>query len=366
MSSLHETYNESYEKTTKLIKELKELEKESKIVQEIGEKQQKIPIDEVIKSLYLRHAFYGYILSKVQRCYSYSIPTAAVTLHRVLKINPEFFASLDKTGQMAILEHECLHLAFLHMTRFTAQMQNPTLADLANIAMDCAINQLSNYDIDKNRFVSLEKVREMTKNPYLKELETAEYYFKALIERRDDVEKELKNDPKFQQLLKDISKGHKVSFDESTNENGTIDPIIESAMRNLLQNAKEYHTRINNGIGTTAGNELLKLLPRYVNIDKQVWRRAINKQIGEVPTANKEFVYNKPNRRNKFSNWGSKHTLENNKLYVGLDTSGSVTLNDLELFLGHISKAIKSCDLTIDLLECDTELHIHENLKTMT
>jgi len=349
------------------IKELNDILDEFKTeVHELGARQQKVPIDEIIKSLYIKRAFYGYLLSKIKRFYSYSIPTAAISLKRRILINPVFFAILNKDEQMGVLEHECLHLAMLHFKRFFAQMTCVEFKEIINIAMDGAINQISIFPQCKGS-VTYELLVELTKDKDLKKEDTAEYYFKKLMERYDEIMDKIKNDPAFKKMVEDLMKGHDKSLQDSMNADGTgMDPVMESAMRNILQKAKEYQKKVDRQAGTEPGDSFVRLLPRYVNIDKNIWKRAINHCIGFVPVADTYQVYNRPNRRNKLSNWGNRHVLENNKLYVGIDTSASISDDELEQFLGHISRAIRSCDLAVDLIECDYELQrVTNNIKRM-
>lgn len=359
-------------------------------------------LDEIVKSLYVEFPFYGMVLYRINKKFSEEVPTAAVSFRKELKVNRKFMASLPKDQQMGILEHEVLHLALLHLKRFYIQFKDRSLHNIANIATDCAINQLVHYPLPKYA-VSVDTIKKLTGNNDVKEKETAEYYYNLLIKKRDEVQEKLEQMMKcsscdgsgdhkecggsgcdgceegkcpdcggdglsdFGKAMKQIDQGHQKSIEGSEGEDGKLDPVAESAMRNLLQNAKDYQDRKDREAGCEPGDYFSKILPKYVNIDKRVWKRAINRTIGETPIAESNFVYNRPNRRCILSNWGKRHILENKKLYVGIDTSASISDYDLSQFCGHISKAIKSCDIVVDVIYCDTKIeNVQLNVKKMS
>src|SRR5687768_3129976 len=69
-------------------------------------------------------------------------PTACVFARRNgaigLAVNEGFFGKLAPKEQEAVLVHECLHVVHLHLLRAADDFER---RDLANIAMDLAINQ---------------------------------------------------------------------------------------------------------------------------------------------------------------------------------------------------------------------------------
>ena len=311
-----------------------------------------LKIDEVIKSLYLEAPFFGVVLNGITRKFSDQIPTACVTMNKELLVNHDFWKTLDKDQQKAVLKHEILHLAFLHFSRFYLQFkEGQSEAKIANIATDCAINQhLENLP---GECITLDFVRKMCENPDLEAMQSAEYYYKALVDRRDEIEERMENDPEFKEMMEKLMDGHGESVQQSENANGTQDSVAEAQMRKLLDKAKQEQQKFERKAGVMAGGGLSSFLPSYVQIDRNVWKRAINKCIGSTPKAETFEVYNRPNRRNANSLYGKKHKIESNRLYVGLDTSGSITDEEISKFIGHINKAIKSEGVICDIIYCD-------------
>lgn len=353
-----------YQKTKKEIEEQISIYQNE--INKITAIQKNLTIDDLIKNLYIEKPFYGYILSGFNKVFTFIVPIAAVTLNKELYINPIFFSMIREIDRNIILEHECLHLSFLHFSRFEKELKDPLLFDLANVAMDCAINQLLDLGILSKSLITFEKVKEMTGNNKLKKKETAEYYFNELVKNKKRAEETIKKS--YKDLVNDIGKNHKYSMYKSINQStGNIDNIANDSMRHLLQKAKEYQLEVSSRPGNRMCNNMeiiMPLLPSYMNIDKTIWKRVINKTIENNPIADCNMVYNMPNRRNKNSFWGKKHILENNKVIVGIDSSASITFKQLSMFLGHISLALRSCDLVADLIICDTKIkEIRKNVK---
>ncbi len=71
------------------------------------------------KSLMLSQPFYGLFLITLNKRWDNNIPTAGVQLEKInfeLIINELFWESLEEMHKVGIIWHECLHLAFNHLT----------------------------------------------------------------------------------------------------------------------------------------------------------------------------------------------------------------------------------------------------------
>ena len=85
------------------------------------------------------------ILMMAQRIEDKKMPTLGVTVkdHEIfLFYNPDFMATMDKNELTFILRHEVMHIALHHCT--IRNPSDPSEKELANIAMDLAINSLIN------------------------------------------------------------------------------------------------------------------------------------------------------------------------------------------------------------------------------
>lgn len=91
------------------------------------------------KQLIITNPFYGLFLLSLSKCYSDQVPTAGVGLRGIdceLLVNKKFWDSLTDNEQLAVLQHELMHICFKHLTMkdYFGDM------DLFNIAADAEVN----------------------------------------------------------------------------------------------------------------------------------------------------------------------------------------------------------------------------------
>ena len=357
-------------------------------------------VDETCRTLFITYPYFGYVMEKISRRLvtgSEECETAGINSNELV-INVDFWNRLSESEKPAIIQHEILHNAHLHQPRFySIYKYRPHLSMLANIAMDCAINQFIDglpkwvITIDSiSKMVNGETQSGSSNYKVIEPLKSAEYYFNLLQEKQEEVQKNLQSmldqpcdkcggsgkeqdgddcsgcggsgDGKFKQAFDEMNKTHGNMMEKSGNATGTeLDPIEASAMRGILQSAKERAVekqRINGGktAGTGTYDSMITMLPSYVKHIKNVWRKLINRMAGEQPVADKYVQYGARNRRNQDGAYGFKRELVSNRVYVLVDVSGSVTDKELGAFVGHISKAVKTEGLIVDLICCDTRV----------
>ena len=328
-----------------------------------------VDIDQIIKSIYCHKPFYAFVLMELKRVYTTdkNLWLTAGSLSKEIIIHKENFAKITYEEKMAVVEHEVLHFALLHFTRFIVQLKSIEFKEIANLALDCAINQMIKLKLPKN-VISLEYVRELCKDPNLLPNESADYYYDAMMKRRDEIKKEIESNPEMKKLLQAISDGHMKSIEKSCGVDGHIDPIMESAMRSILNNAKEKQDELDRHNGMNKGDYFSKILPSYVtDYKKNLWRNLIKRVIGQTPSAEIEMIYGRINRRIPESLFGNKRLLMNNHIYIVLDSSYSISDEHLQAFTGTTSKALKSESLTATMITCDYEVQeVKENVTNIS
>lgn len=141
-----------------------------------------------IIDLILKEPFYGHLLTGVVRCLTDSTPTAAVALTGSgiqLRVNPKFFLKTltKRKERVAVIKHECLHLLFKHLFRFSDGRRRDMR--LYNIAADLVVNQfigrkwtLPEGHLHLGLFPDLE----------LEPDQTAEHYYDRLESLRQEME----------------------------------------------------------------------------------------------------------------------------------------------------------------------------------
>ncbi|MEW6770071.1 MAG: VWA-like domain-containing protein [Bacillota bacterium] len=93
---------------------------------------------DVMVSFLLHEPFYAFFLSNLIVSFGSDVPTIGVSLDTPprLRINRDFFESLDKKYRVGVLKHEVLHLVFCHPLRLGSRDLR-----LFNVAADLAVNE---------------------------------------------------------------------------------------------------------------------------------------------------------------------------------------------------------------------------------
>jgi len=375
-------------------------------------------IDDICRELYLTdYPFFAYIMGNINRMWDTEVNTACVSLKGEMKVNPHFWGTLTRDNKLFVICHEMLHLAMLHIPRFMEVHQRAMAkgdlynSTIANIAMDCAINQLitvgapltvtqSMIDEKDSQYkqenlgdhvgITLEYVSELVGST-LEEKQSAEYYYKAMMDKKDEIKDELEslmNDDQQPQggdqqnqgqgqgqdqqsqeqgqgggySMKDLLDAHSKMFEDSAevDENGNptqnIDELKATAIRELLENAQRRQENTMRERGKACGGELMSLLPSYTKHDKSIWKRLISRLCGDTPTADRNYQYGKLNRRNRDALYGKTVVTKTNRVWVILDTSGSISNEEVAKFVGKIGKAIRSEEIICDIIQCDADI----------
>ena len=348
------------------------------------------------------------------------VSTAAIDQKNLtIYINAEFFAAFTPDEQAAILKHEVLHLAMHHFERFSHAflpakeprtmtpnelMEWMFVKQAANIACDCAINQLiPNFPgrmpkelkdklaartkargakkdpgakEDKDDFITLDAFRKMIQDPTALALQSSEYYYNLLMQNKDKLPQQkmcfvdgdgnpidgdgnpISGDG---QGLSD--KDHQWSAKKNKEQGGD-----SAQVKDLLKSAKKFQENRERERGTEPGNCFSKCIPSDdVEADKDVWKKLVDRFFGDEPSAEVEKLFGRPNRRlGDECFWYNRHVPVSRMAYVCCDTSGSVSDEELEKFLGYIQKSIKKSGTVITLICVDACVHedgIYENIK---
>jgi predicted metal-dependent peptidase len=325
----------------------------------------------LIKTLICREPFFGYTLSKIDRVIDPDLDApAALDIHTLnILINPIKFAAFTEKEQYAVLKHEVLHYAMRHPQRFRAyydlvvKNRDRALSKRLNIAMDAAINQLiegiPDGCIDMG---TINKIVDMIfkespeayggVRPEVLEKQASEYYFKLI--------------------------NHTISDEDKLPGNGDVDPFKEHD--HLFKNSSEFNTKEMDNIlsgaierqrahdkvaGTAAGCSILDLLPQNVkHVHDEIWKKLVNKMFGDDPSAEKDHRYGRPNRRKDGCYHYKVRRLENRKVYIGIDTSMSITNETLAYFLGYVSRGMKKHNTQVTVIQCDTQVD-PDSVKTL-
>lgn len=278
--------------------------------------------------------FYAHFIQNCEREFSKDIPTLGVyvTDKVHLVINEEFFVSMTTLERIAVLEHEILHLVMTHLTRF-----KPKYHKIWNIACDMAINQY---------IPGLPKTAVTHQQFKLQGEKEAEFYYKELIKKAkknsngqgdgEEGEGQLAGNP-------DTIDDHGI-WDKSNSNKDLSKAVVKGAIQQSIKNIKDY--------GNLPGAVQVEL-NRLLKEDMVNWKRELNKFINQATIVRMATTRKRPNRR--YAQYEGNKNIYRLKVLVGLDTSGSICDDTLNLFFGQIER-IKAMGLDIQIAECDAAI----------
>lgn len=302
-------------------------------------------ISKTIKNLIFDEPFYGLFLVGLNKVYRTNIPTAGVSKHGIgvqLTINPDFFTSLNEKHRVGLLKHELLHISFGHLIIRDKYLDKK----LFNIAADLEINQYINPDYLPEGGITMDSFPELTLDPRA----GTDYYYKELEKNRKDGKC-----PSLDALISEMdgTQPHDHStWDEFDDLPEADKKLIQKQIEHQLkENADQTEKRCGDIPGELA--DLIQKL-RHVEPPKFDWKGYLRRFIG-----NSSIVYTKKLRRkyNKryIGNPGLKIKFKNH-ICVGVDTSGSVSNNELQEFFGELNHMHKTGH-KITIVQCDTKIN---------
>jgi predicted metal-dependent peptidase len=291
-------------------------------------------LDVAISRLITFQPLYGVVFMHLNKIESKTIPTMAVGVIRrvdlVFYYNLEFVSKLDIQQITAVLKHEALHVLLHHMSRARHFAYNPKGY---NIAADCAINC---------------NIKGLPPNCMLPSLfslpdnESAEWYYEKLKQQSEEAKKNLED------YLEEKGFGSD-SIDDHSLWGDFDDEVVREKIRGIADKAiKEQEKR---GWGDIPGNLAAQIVA--ANKPVVIWQREVRYFINKLILMGRKTTRMRPNRRYGYSNPGGKRDFLS-KILVAVDTSGSVSDEELKAFLAEINGMINH--IKVDLIQFDHEV----------
>ena len=297
------------------------------------------------KTLIFEEPFYGLFLVGLNKTYRKDIPTAGVSKNGIgvqLSINPDYFTGLNIQQQIGLLKHELLHISFGHLlTRDRYDDKK-----LFNVAADLEINQYISDSYLPPGGLVLDMFPELN---LPKKAGTDKYYELLSQARQDGTCPSLDN---LMDRMDGSTEYDHITWDEFDDLPDSDKKLIEKQIEHQL---KETADQTEKRRGNIPG-ELADLLKRLMHVEppKFDWKGYLKRFIG-----NSSVVYTKKLRRKynkRYSdNPGLKIKFKNN-VCVGVDTSGSVSNDELQEFMGELVHMHKTGH-KITVVQCDTRIN---------
>jgi predicted metal-dependent peptidase len=301
------------------------------------------------KTLILTEPFYGLFLIGLNKVFRKDLPTAGVSPKGIgvqLAVNPEFFMNLNDKHQIGLLKHELLHVSFGHMT-MKDRFEN---FKLFNIAADIEINQYIDQEYLPDGGLTLETFEELK----LPERAGTKVYYDLLNEAIENGSCETLNN-----VLKQMD-------GDSPYDHGTwkeFDDLSEAdkklVQKQIEHQLKETADQTEKRRGIIPG-ELANLIERLTNLEPPSfdWKGYLKRFVGNSTISYTKKLRRKFNKRYTV-NPGLKIKFKNHIL-VGVDTSGSVSNDELKEFMNELTHMHKTGH-KITVAQCDTQINSIED-----
>ena len=296
-------------------------------------------LDRAVKTLLIREPFYGLFLLNLNRYYGDKCDTACVCRNGInteLCVNKKFWDTLSDDEQLGILRHELSHILFKHITSSEYFGDHNKF----NIAADCEVNS----------YIPI-----LQKDPYcyparwnLENSKGTKFYYENLPDELDPPQGNSGNDY-------DPNDSHE-SWKDFQDLSDTEKQLIENQIDYQAKNTAETCQKL---IGSVPG-ELKEYLDSLFKIKPQIfnWKAYFRRVIGNLITSELYLTRMRPSRRFPDSR-GVKFKRKPHVL-VGVDTSGSVSDEELEDFFSEIYYLWKS-GVKVTIAQMDTKIeHIEE------
>lgn len=341
-------------------------------------------IEEVVCYL-LTHkgVFYASLLSQMKRIPEPSAGTCGVTIQNgriLLYYNPEFLEGLKTLKERrAVLEHEILHLVMDHHARMRNREHQ-----LWNAGADIAINQL--IEGLPKECLTLKSLDPAWKAPAKA---NAEIYYDILKKHQKKIViKHSSNCPQNQQ-------GQDQSQKEQGNQSGNCEGCeyeIYDGDGKKVGGGKlvDHHGKWKNGDGEDIAHEIVKQavkeakeqaeknpgqghlphgLEEYIEelLKPPVipWQTLLKRWVASKIKAGHKLSWKRPNRRYGEAQKGHLPTRKL-AITIAIDTSGSISNEDLQDFIVEIKAIQRSHKTRITVLECDADVQKEYTLTPST
>jgi predicted metal-dependent peptidase len=297
----------------------------------------------IVKKLMLKEPFYGIFASSLNKVVRRDVPTAGVSKNNInyqLAINEEFWASLDtENKKIGLIKHELLHICFHHLINRELFPNH----QLHNIAADLEINQY----IDPTYYPS-DSIILLSSFPtlILPEKAGTKVYYELLEQAHQQG-----TSPELDEILNDMDgdyHGTWKEFDElSEADKKLVKAQIDHQIKEIVENQKN--------IGKTPAelkdyiNSLFEITPPSYD-----WKSYL-RRFSSTSTK----TYTKKTRRKLNKRYEENPALKiktKKHILIGVDTSGSVSQNDLHEFFNEIYHIYKT-GVQITIAEGDANIH---------
>lgn len=326
--------------------------------------------------------FYSAVYEAMRKVATNAVDSIGVSTNTMM-YNEDFIDKRDYNEFLFILLHEIAHISLMHVARCEKRD-----SDIWNWACDLYVNRLLAVEFNLEPGRMNEKVKMPTDGMYTDTLdintETTEEIYEVLAEQaKNNGYFAAKSDAnnigqvktfhfeytgtlsgtKFEYDIKCeyTAGGMNGNFNKDLMDNGQDQNQMVNDSKQILQEAKTRYDMQSNGQDTSAGNMAGGLLEQVTKLLKSRidWRKLLRRYCIQYIT--KDSSYKVPDKRMYYQNAiypgqysDSEDVLKDVK--VCIDTSGSISTEDLQYILGQVDSLMRTYKTKAEVLSWDTEV----------
>jgi predicted metal-dependent peptidase len=288
-------------------------------------------LEVAISKLVAFKPLYGTIFLYLKKVQVDNVPTMGVGPYRrtglALFYNPDFVNSLTEKQIRSVLQHEALHVLLHHIFRAQHYGYNHVVYNIAaDLAINCNIEGLPEwvYFPEKLGF---------------EDYQSADWYYDKIKEQAKANGKSL--DDLISDMDGDLLDDHS-SWEEGEDGEGVDAEVLKEKIKGI--NEKAIKAQQERNWGSIPGGLAEAILA--ANRPTVDWRRELRYFINKLVQRGRKATRSRPNRRYGYSQPGSKRNYTS-RILVALDTSGSVSNQDLSDFVAEINGmfTLVQCDV---------------------
>ena len=311
------------------------------------QKQKYSPVERLVKArvrMLLKHGFFGQIATRLKLVEENSIPTAAVDGRRFY-YNSEFVQKLSDDELVFLVGHEVGHCVWQHFLRRSDRDRQ-----VWNMAGDYVINQI----LVDERIGAQIKVVPILLDSKFRGMATEEVY--------DDL---MASGAKVQGTL-DIhmdgdGNGEGSGGDGDEEGKGFGSSLSDEEKKAIMDELKEAVMQAAQSVGAGNVPKGFERIIQDISAPKMNWRDMLKIQLNSI--IKNDYSFMRPNRKMQQSGAIIPGMLPGDEIDVAvyIDTSGSISVNMLQDFLGEIAGIMEQFDsYTLRIAQFDTQVYGEE------
>jgi predicted metal-dependent peptidase len=281
-------------------------------------------LETAIYSLLKNEPFYAHFTLMSKIIYDTKEETAYATIKdntSVLGFNPDFLKKIGQDNIVKVLKHEILHQMFKHVYKKHYNINNKAEMHNWNIAMDCCINQyIRGIETLGPNIVNLENFKKAIKNDNVLPFQTAQYYYDLIEQATDSCKQKVAG-------METLDNHDKNS--EGDSETSEAQEQLEKA---IMSKIAEEALKASNG---NVPSDLIKVIDALRPEAQHNWKQILRNFVANAVSKKTIGTRRKSNRRFGFDVPGKKKERQL-KLGVCIDTSGSISDSQFEIFMSEI------------------------------